>query len=119
MLPNTVLLTTDNATWHALAARGMPVLLDRVFPERAEYGATTDGSGAGSINRVFDVAKHYWGATIISHGYRALYLDADVATLENPLPYFDQGWDVQVKQGGDGADGLGGEWQLGSGGEGF
>jgi hypothetical protein len=43
VLGHTMLLTTDNATWHALNARGFPVVLDRVFPERQEY---RDGKGS-------------------------------------------------------------------------
>ena len=43
VLGHTMLLTTDNATWHALNARGFPVVLDKVFPERQEY---RDGKGS-------------------------------------------------------------------------
>ena len=43
LLGYTLILTTDNATWHALNDRGYPVVLDRVFPERQEY---RDGKGS-------------------------------------------------------------------------
>jgi len=54
---------------------------------------------------VFDVQKHYWGATIIAHGYRALYMDSDAVVLKNPLPHFSPDYDVQVGGGGAGAGG--------------
>ena len=37
VLGHTLLLTTHNASWHLLNAKGFPVILDRVFPEREEY----------------------------------------------------------------------------------
>lgn len=37
VLGHTLLLTTHNATWHQMNAKGFPVILDRVFPEREEY----------------------------------------------------------------------------------
>ena len=55
-LSHTLLLTTDNATWHALAAHGMPVVLDRAFPLRHEF-SEPGGGAPGTPNRVFDVAS--------------------------------------------------------------
>ena len=46
--------------------------------------------------RVFDVQKHYWGATIVAHGFRALYMDSDAIVLKNPLPWFSREYDVQA-----------------------
>ena len=46
--------------------------------------------------RVFDVQKHYWGATIVAHGFRALYMDSDAIVLKNPLPWFSPEYDVQA-----------------------
>ena len=45
---------------------------------------------------MFDVQKHYWGSTIIAHGFRALYADSDAIVLSNPLVHFQPEWDVQV-----------------------
>ena len=46
--------------------------------------------------RVFDVQKHYWGSTLIAHGFRALYMDSDAIVLQNPLEHFHPDYDVQV-----------------------
>ena len=103
-----MLLTTDNATWHLLASRGLPALLDRVMPLRLEYAAADDNNHVA--NRIFDVQKHYWGAAIIAQGFRALYLDADVVTRSNPLKHFTPDYEVQVWGGwaGGGGHRLGG-----------
>ncbi|PRW44369.1 putative dolichyl pyrophosphate Glc1Man9 c2 alpha-1,3-glucosyltransferase [Chlorella sorokiniana] len=93
VLGHTLLLTTHNASWHQLNAKGFPVILDRVFPEREEY---QQGVQPGDTpNRVFDVQKHYWGATIIARGFRALYMDSDAIVLQDPLPTFRPDYDVQ------------------------
>ena len=66
----------DDRSWQLLHERGFPVVLDRAFPLRQSYLA---GSGTAyrdahgtrdTPNRVFDVQKHWWGATIIQHGFR-------------------------------------------------
>lgn len=56
-----LLLTTDAATWHALHARGYPVILDRAFPERQEY---RDGAGSApdTPNRRAGWRRRHWGA---------------------------------------------------------
>ena len=75
LLRHTMLITTDEATWEMLAARGLPVYLDRAFPRRAEYQASVRLSG--TLNREFDVQKHWWGWKLVSLGYRAVYMDSD------------------------------------------
>ncbi len=40
--------------------------------------------------------KHYWGATIVAHGFRALYADSDAIFVKNPLPWFNPAYDVQA-----------------------
>ena len=45
---------------------------------------------------MFDVQKHYWGSTLIAHGFRALYMDSDAIVLQNPLEHFHPDYDVQV-----------------------
>lgn len=63
VLGYTMLLTTDEPTWHTLAARGFPVLLDRVFPEREEYRAG-GGSAPSTPNRCSRVTGHPRGAAL-------------------------------------------------------
>lgn len=43
VLGHALLLTTHTATWHQLHAKGFPVILDRVFPEREEYKSGQPG----------------------------------------------------------------------------
>jgi hypothetical protein len=41
------------------------------------------------------VQKHWWGWRLASLGFRSLYLDSDAAVLRDPLPAFEEPFDVQ------------------------
>jgi hypothetical protein len=100
-LRHTVLITDDEATWHATHERGHPVFLDRSFPPREVVAP--NGDLQGSPNRQFDVSKHWWGSRLIDLNFNALYMDNDVVVLSpsvaNALRPLDAGdeefYDVQ------------------------
>ncbi|KAL6779972.1 hypothetical protein ACKKBG_A14515 [Auxenochlorella protothecoides x Auxenochlorella symbiontica] len=94
-LSHLMILTTDNMTWTRLHDRGLPVYLDKAFPERPEY-AYGGGKAHDSPNRVFDVQKHWWGWKILEQDYLAAYMDADAIPLQDPfLPFQNTTYDVQ------------------------
>ena len=60
LLPHTLLLTTDEATWRAVHARGLPVFLDAAFPRLLRYQHSVQLRGQGIWNREFDVQVGGW-----------------------------------------------------------
>ncbi|GAB4813837.1 hypothetical protein N2152v2_000883 [Parachlorella kessleri] len=95
LLEHTLILATDNHTWEALHSRGLPGYWDMAWPipSYIPEGAN-DVPGSDDV-RTFDLQKHWWGLQVVKHGYKALYLDSDAVIIQNPLPPFEEPFDVQ------------------------
>lgn len=64
-------------TWTQLHKEGIPVYLDKAFPEDEDY-VYGGGKIRQSPNRVFDVQKHWWGWNVVRLGYNAVCTSWDV-----------------------------------------
>mmetsp|Transcript_1768 Transcript_1768/g.5121 ORF Transcript_1768/g.5121 Transcript_1768/m.5121 type:complete len:434 (+) Transcript_1768:363-1664(+) len=78
---NLMIISQDAGTCRNLVAMGMPCYLDDMSPRGGDFPA-----GHRYGQRPWDFGKIYWALTLAELGYTSLYLDNDVACMDDPLP---------------------------------
>ncbi|GAB4813296.1 hypothetical protein N2152v2_000342 [Parachlorella kessleri] len=96
LLQHALIVAVDLGSTMLARAAGLPVLLDEASPTKG--GPWTLRKQPIIVNRIYDLAKHWWGMRLVESGYSVLYCDVDMVFVKDPLPLLHSApYDVQPK----------------------